>query len=79
VSGVSHLSMQTNTNIVFLFACLPGALGQRSEFRCNLEGSALEPCRMYSEDTDQQGQSEPITYGTVGDTKDFSHGLAACL
>ena len=69
MSGVSHLSsyVQTNTNIVFLFACFPGALGQRSEFRCNLEESALEPCRMSSEDTDQQGQSEPIAYGTVGD------------
>ena len=69
MSGVSHLNnyVQTNTNIVFVFACFPAALGQGSEFRCNLEVSAPEPCRMSSEDTDQQGQSEPIAYITVGD------------
>ena len=78
---MSHISnsVQADTNNMLLSACSPVALGQRSEFSCDLEESALEPCRMSSEDAEEQGQSEPIAHSTVGDQWDFSHGLAACL
>ncbi len=81
MTGVSPLSnyVQANTNNVLLSACFPAALGQRSEFSCYLEESALDQRRMSSEDTEEQRQSVPIVDSTMGDPQDFSHGLAAYL